>query len=96
MRTSQSNSCFARSQGRLASRPAALEMPRHAEALNLDPNAAKDAKVLSKPFHRKDIVNEVEQLLALCGPVRLDAARKGRYTPPLGRLRRSTRKRMGA
>jgi two-component system cell cycle response regulator CpdR len=35
-----------------------------AVALNPDSNAPKDAKVLSKPFHLKDLVNEVERLLA--------------------------------
>ena len=35
-----------------------------AVALNADSNAPKDAKVLSKPFHLKDLVNEVEKLLA--------------------------------
>ena len=34
-----------------------------AVALNPDSNAPKDAKVLSKPFHLKDLVNEVEKLL---------------------------------
>jgi hypothetical protein len=40
-------------------------MPAHAEALNLDLNAAENAKLRSKPFPRKDIVKEVEQPLAL-------------------------------
>jgi len=35
-----------------------------AVALNPDTQAPKDAKVLSKPFHLKDLVNEVEKLLA--------------------------------
>lgn len=35
-----------------------------AVALNPDSNTPKDAKVLSKPFHLKDLVNEVEKLLA--------------------------------
>ena len=35
-----------------------------AVALNADSKAPKDAKVLSKPFHLKDLVNEVEKLLA--------------------------------
>jgi two-component system cell cycle response regulator CpdR len=35
-----------------------------AVALNPDNNAPKDAKVLSKPFHLKDLVNEVERMLA--------------------------------
>ena len=35
-----------------------------AVALNPDSNAPKDAKVLSKPFHLRDLVNEVEKLLA--------------------------------
>jgi len=34
-----------------------------AVALNPDSHAPKDAKVLSKPFHLKDLVNEVEKLL---------------------------------
>jgi two-component system, cell cycle response regulator CpdR len=32
--------------------------------LNTDDNAPKDAKVLSKPFHLKDLVREVDRLLA--------------------------------
>ncbi len=32
--------------------------------LNCDVEAAKEAHVLSKPFHLKDLVNQVEQLLA--------------------------------
>ena len=35
-----------------------------AVALNPDSKAPKDAKVLSKPFHLKDLVNEVEKMLA--------------------------------
>ena len=35
-----------------------------AVALNPDSNAPQDAKVLSKPFHLKDLVTEVEKLLA--------------------------------
>ena len=35
-----------------------------AVALNPDSHAPKDAKVLSKPFHLRDLVNEVEKLLA--------------------------------
>ena len=35
-----------------------------AVALNPDSQAPKDAKVLSKPFHLKDLVREVERLLA--------------------------------
>jgi two-component system, cell cycle response regulator CpdR len=35
-----------------------------AVALNLDSNAPKDARVLSKPFHLKDLVNEVGRVLA--------------------------------
>ena len=34
-----------------------------AVALNPDSNAPQDAKVLSKPFHLRDLVNEVEKLL---------------------------------
>ncbi|CAM5776552.1 response regulator [Labrys miyagiensis] len=34
-----------------------------AVALNPDSAAPKDAKVLSKPFHLKDLVNEVDKLL---------------------------------
>jgi two-component system cell cycle response regulator CpdR len=34
-----------------------------AVALNPDSRAPKDAKVLSKPFHLRDLVNEVEKLL---------------------------------
>lgn len=35
-----------------------------AVALNPDSNAPKDAKVLSKPFHLRELVNEVEKLMA--------------------------------
>ena len=35
-----------------------------AVALNADTEAPKDASVLSKPFHLKDLVHEVERLLA--------------------------------
>lgn len=35
-----------------------------AVALNPDSKAPKAAKVLSKPFHLRDLVNEVERLLA--------------------------------
>jgi two-component system, cell cycle response regulator CpdR len=35
-----------------------------AVALNPDSNAPKDAKVLSKPFHLKDLVREVERMMA--------------------------------
>jgi len=35
-----------------------------AVALNPDSNAPKDAKVLSKPFHLRDLVNEVQKMLA--------------------------------
>ena len=35
-----------------------------AVALNPDSRAPKDAKVLSKPFHLRDLVSEVERLLA--------------------------------
>lgn len=35
-----------------------------AVALNADSNAPKDAKVLSKPFHLRDLVNEVNKMLA--------------------------------
>ena len=34
-----------------------------AVALNPDSNAPKDAKVLSKPFHLRDLVNEVDRLI---------------------------------
>jgi two-component system cell cycle response regulator CpdR len=34
-----------------------------AVALNAESKAPKDAKVLSKPFHLRDLVNEVERLL---------------------------------
>ena len=36
-----------------------------AVALNPDSKAPKDAKVLSKPFHLRDLVDEVNKLLAL-------------------------------
>lgn len=35
-----------------------------AVALNPESNAPKDARVLSKPFHLKDLVNEVKRMLA--------------------------------
>ena len=35
-----------------------------AVALNPDSHAPKDAKILSKPFHLRDLVDEVERLLA--------------------------------
>ena len=35
-----------------------------AVALNPDSHAPKDAKVLSKPFHLRDLVNEVQKMLA--------------------------------
>ena len=35
-----------------------------AVALNADSKAPKDAKVLSKPFHLRDLVNEVQKMLA--------------------------------
>ncbi|MCB1381375.1 MAG: response regulator [Notoacmeibacter sp.] len=35
-----------------------------AVALNPDSKAPKDAKVLSKPFHLRDLVNEVSKLMA--------------------------------
>lgn len=35
-----------------------------AVALNADSQAPKDAKVLSKPFHLRDLVNEVGKMLA--------------------------------
>ena len=35
-----------------------------AVALNADSQAPKDAKVLSKPFHLKDLVSEVERMVA--------------------------------
>src|SRR5271155_4169843 len=35
-----------------------------AVALNPDNNAPKDARILSKPFHLKDLVAEVQRLLA--------------------------------
>ena len=34
-----------------------------AVALNPDSKAPKDAKILSKPFHLRDLVNEVEKML---------------------------------
>jgi two-component system cell cycle response regulator CpdR len=33
-------------------------------ALNPKSNAPKDAKVLSKPFHLRDLVSEVERFMA--------------------------------
>ncbi|MNL79148.1 response regulator FixJ [compost metagenome] len=35
-----------------------------AVALNSDSKAPKDAKVLSKPFHLRDLVDEVNKMLA--------------------------------
>lgn len=35
-----------------------------AVALNAEEQAPKDSKVLSKPFHLRDLVNEVDRLLA--------------------------------
>ena len=35
-----------------------------AVALNPDIQAPRDAKMLSKPFHLRELVNEVEKLLA--------------------------------
>ena len=35
-----------------------------AVALNPDNNAPKDARILSKPFHLRDLVNEVQKVLA--------------------------------
>src|SRR4028119_2298152 len=35
-----------------------------AVALNPDNRAPRDAKILSKPFHLRDLVNEVEKMLA--------------------------------
>lgn len=35
-----------------------------AVALNPDSNAPKDAKVLSKPFHLRDLVDEIDKMLA--------------------------------
>jgi two-component system, cell cycle response regulator CpdR len=35
-----------------------------AVALNPDSQAPRDAKVLSKPFHLRDLVNEVEKMMA--------------------------------
>jgi two-component system cell cycle response regulator CpdR len=32
-------------------------------ALNPDSDAPRDAKVLSKPFHLRDLVNEIEKML---------------------------------
>jgi two-component system cell cycle response regulator CpdR len=35
-----------------------------AVALNADSQAPKEAKILSKPFHLRDLVNEVQKMLA--------------------------------
>src|SRR6202049_5276672 len=51
-----------------------------AVALNADNKAPKDAKVLSKPFHLKDLVNEVERLLA--AGAKLARPSLCRYRPP--------------
>jgi two-component system cell cycle response regulator CpdR len=39
-----------------------IELARRAS--ELDPDIKKDAKVLSKPFHLRDLVNEVQKMLA--------------------------------
>ena len=54
-----------------------------AVALNPDSQAPKDAKVLSKPFHLRDLVNEVEKLLD---------GRLSRHPGPLRRARPCTRR----
>ena len=36
-----------------------------AVAINPDNNAPKQAKILSKPFHLKDLVNEVQRILTV-------------------------------
>ena len=43
-----------------------------AVALNPDNHAPKDAKILSKPFHLRDLVDQVERLL---GRLRCSVAR---------------------
>jgi len=42
-----------------------------AVALNPNSRAPKDAKVLSKPFHLKDLVDEVERMLVVPADARL-------------------------
>ena len=53
-----------------------------AVALNPDNKAPKDARILSKPFHLRDLVNEVQRLLqAACsagGDRRAQLQRRGR------------------
>ena len=41
-----------------------IELARKASELNPDNHAPKDAKILSKPFHLRDLVDQVERLLA--------------------------------
>ena len=58
-----------------------------AVALNPDNNAPRDARILSKPFHLRDLVNEVERLLkrglSRClSPRDEAAARHGRAQAP--------------
>jgi two-component system cell cycle response regulator CpdR len=36
-----------------------------AVTLNTDSKVVKDARVLSKPFHLKDLVREIDRLLAI-------------------------------
>ena len=47
--------------GRIAD---AAQSYRAAVALNADSNAPKQAKVLSKPFHLREIVAEVDRMIA--------------------------------
>src|SRR4249920_1521966 len=44
-----------------------------AVALNPDNSAPKDARILSKPFHLRDLVNEVERLLNAAWPPHMRA-----------------------
>ena len=44
--------------------PAYLAGADGAVALNAAAQAPKEAKILSKPFHLRDLVNEVDRLLA--------------------------------
>ena len=52
-----------------------------AVTLNADMGGAKEAKVLSKPFHLKDLVMEVDRLLA--NEPRLNPQRENAACKPL-------------
>ena len=67
-----------------------------AVTLNTDSQAVKDARVLSKPFHLKDLVREIDRLLACSQRPRrptLVTRRDSRYSHP---IRQRTQPRPGA